>query len=231
MKLLNTLAVTAIFLCLITTGCKKDVTPTSTTTTKGHHTIVLRNEAGANARPLVSFNAEMGLGYLNGNDYSIYPAPALNAIAWTIGGDPVIERTLLRFSSLPCCGGNTPPTAAYLTLYSDPAPQNGDLVNANTGSNNAFYIRRVTNSWVPTATTWFNQPATTTSGQVLIPHTDSPFLDLVNIDVTQMVRDMYTTGNYGFMMQLQTEDYYNGRIFCASNNANFNKRPTLTIVF
>lgn len=232
---LNALAIIAIPFCLTTTGCKKDATPaidpTKVATTKKHDTIVLRADANTDARILSASNIEMGIGNLNGSDYSGYPTIELNAIAWTIGGAPVVMRGLFNFIGIPSGTGGTPPEAAYLTLYSDPAPLNGDLVHANAGSNNAFYVRRVTNSWVATSTNWFNQPATTTDGQVFIPHTTSPFLDLVNIDVTQIVRDMYTYGNYGFMIQLQTESYYNSRIFCSSSVADVSKHPTLTLIF
>jgi hypothetical protein len=173
----------------------------------------------------------MSLGNYNGSDYSLYPTLELNANAWTIYGDPVVMRSLIKFSGLAAGCGQRPPKAAYLTLYSSPTPGNGDLLNANAGPNNAIYIRRVTDNWVPTSTNWFNQPATTGQGEVSIPHTDSPFLDLINIDVTQMAKDMYTSGNYGFMIQLQNEEYWNSRMFCSGSYPDASKRPRLTIVF
>lgn len=229
---LRTLALPAFALCLIVTSCKKesdsiiDNDPDVTASTE-HRTVVLQADAGILAAP----NVEMGLGVYNGNNYSTYPIQEMNATAWTISGIPVYLRTLFKFSSLPSGGGQIPPQAAYLTLYSNHTPNNGDLTHANSGPNNAFVIRRVIADWLPASTNWFNQPATTTQGQVVIPHTTSPFLDLVNIDVTQMVRDMYISGNFGFIMQLQNETRYNSRIFCSSSYPDLSKRPTLTIVF
>ena len=229
---LRMLVLPAFVLCLIATSCTKESNPginndLATATGTKHRTVVLQADAGILAAP----NVEMSLGNYNGADYSVYPIQELNAISWTINSSPVNMRGLFKFSSLPAGGGQIPPVAAYLTLYSSPTPGNGDLVHANTGSNNAFFIRRVTNDWVPTSTNWFNQPATTSQGQVSIPHTSSPFLDLINIDVTQMVRDIYISGNYGFMIQLQSENYWNSRIFCSSTHPDVSKRPRLTIVF
>lgn len=228
---LRLLVLPAFVLCMIATGCKKESDPSINTeaTRSGteHRTIVLQADASRLASP----NVEMSLGDLSGSDYSLFPTLALNAISWTINGNPVNMRGLFKFSGIPSGGGQIPPEQAYLTLYSDPTPGNGDLVHANAGWNNAMYIRRVVNNWDPTSTNWYNQPATTSDGEVSIPHTDSPFLDLINIDVTQIVREMYTSGNYGFMIQLQNEDYWNSRIFCSSNYPDVSKRPRLTIVF
>jgi hypothetical protein len=211
----------AIVICALTSGCKKDVRAVVANSSASH----------SNVKVLYALNTEENLGVLNGVNVSSYPTTELDALAWTSGGNPLYLRGLFQFNAIPGGGGQTPPTSAYLTLYSNPTPSNGDLVHANSGTNNAFYIRRVVASWDPNTTTWFNQPATTTSGQVLIPTTSSSSLDLVNIDVTQMVRDMYTTGNYGFMIQLQNETYYNSRMFCSSSYSDVSKRPQLTINF
>lgn len=229
---LRMLVTPAFVLCLIATSCQKESTPPidtnpATTASTEHRTIVLQADAGILAAP----NVEMGIGNYNGSDYSTYPTEELNALSWTINTYPVTTRGLIKFSSLPSGGGQIPPVAAYLTLYSNPTPHNGDLVNANSGSNNSIFIRRVTTNWVPTSTNWFNQPAITTQGQVSIPHTNSPFLDLVNIDVTQIVHDIYVSGNYGFMIQLQSENYWNSRMFCSSTHPDASRRPKLTVVF
>lgn len=55
-------------------------------------------------------------------------------------------------------------------------------------------------------------------------------LDLVDLDVTTMVSRMQTNGNYGFMMQLQSEQTYNSRIFCSSKFNDVKKHPKLVVV-
>lgn len=220
---LRMLALPVFLLCLITTSCKKE----DCTCQNPPRTVVLQ----ADPKSPAGDHVEMSLGNFNGSDYSLYPTLELNANAWTINGDPVVMRSVFKFNGLAAACGQRRPKEAYLTLSSSPTPGNGDLVNANAGPDNSIYIRRVTGNWVPTSTNWFSQPATTTQGQISIPHTDSPFLDLIDIDVTQMVSDMLASGNYGFMIQLQNESYYNSRMFCSSNHADFAKRPKLTLIF
>jgi hypothetical protein len=47
--------------------------------------------------------------------------------------------------------------------------------------------------------------------------------------VTQLVRNMIASGNYGFMIRLQDEVIYNSRIFCSSSYSDSTKRPVLVI--
>lgn len=157
-------------------------------------------------------------------------APEFSAVAWTIGGIPVTGRGLFKFDLSGIPAGATILTAK-LTLYSNPTPLNGDLINANSGTNNAFYIRRITANWVPASTAWLNQPATTGTDQVSIPHTAQSLLDLVDIDVKNLVSAMYTGTNYGFMINLQNESFYNMRNFCSSRYADATKYPKLVITY
>lgn len=153
----------------------------------------------------------------------------IGAVAWTNGGSPTYQRGLLRFdlSGIPA-GARI--ESARLTLYSNPAPANGNLRDANFGTGNAMLLQRVTANWGST-TRWFNQPATDATGQILIPHTTQTFLDLVDIDVTNLTRTMQTAGNFGFMLKLQNETYYNSRIFCSSKFADAAKHPKLVVQY
>lgn len=215
----------ALMFLLITTGCKKSE---DTGLENDPNAVIIREGGDDKWAP----NTEINIGIMDGSsDWSAYPASELDVLAWTVQGAPVAMRPVIRFSALPCCGNSIPPKAAYLSLYSHPDPKNGSRAEPNVGSNNAFFIRRVTEDWTPETTTWFNQPSTTTSGQVLVPHTDASSEDLIKIDVTQIIRDIYTNGNYGIMLQLQYEDYYNSRIFCHSAYPDINKRPALTMIF
>lgn len=151
--------------------------------------------------------------------------------AWTNGEQPVTIRQLLKFDlgSIPA---NATIKSANLYLYSYPPPTlNGNFVDPNFGSNNAFYIQQVTANWSSATAGWFNQPATTTANEVLVPHTTQSILDL-NIDVKGMVGSMVSTNNYGFFMKLQNETIYNSRIFVSSRTANQQaKYPRLVVVF
>jgi hypothetical protein len=94
-----------------------------------------------------------------------------------------------------------------------------------------MYIRRITNSWDGNTATWQTQPATTTTDQLLIPHTNQGFLDLTDLDVKVLIDAMRTSGNYGFMMILQNETIYTIRQFCSSHHSNTAKHPKLVIVY
>jgi hypothetical protein len=156
--------------------------------------------------------------------------PEFNAAAWTWQGTPGVIRGYFKFdlSGIPA---NATILSAKLSLYSTPNPINGNLSSANSGTDNAFYIQRITNSWDQMTMTWQTQPSVETANQVLIPHTNEAFLDLVDVNVKEMVSRMHTINNYGFMIRLQNEVYYNNRNFCSSEHANAAKHPKLVITY
>src|SRR4029453_309739 len=98
-------------------------------------------------------------------------ATELVAATWTNGGQTVYVRGALGFdlSSIP---SNSTIISANLTLYSNPTPLNGSLTVPNVGPPNAILIGETTNNWVPSSTYWLNQPPTTATDQVVIPHTN-----------------------------------------------------------
>lgn len=157
-------------------------------------------------------------------------ATELVAATWTSGGQTVYVRGLFGFDlgSIP---SNATIISARLTLYSNPTPQNGSLTVPIEGPANAMLIRRITNSWNPASTYWLNQPSTTATDQVVIPHTSQTSLDLVDVDVKNMVTTMVSSGNYGFLIQLQNEVLYNMRNFCSSTHTQTAKHPKLVVVY
>lgn len=152
----------------------------------------------------------------------------LDAGTWTSGGAIVFQRGAFKFnfSAIP---GSATILSARLSLYSTPNPSGGNLTTANAGSNNSFYIRSISANWIPTGSTWLTQPPTTSAGQVLVPHTDLPSLDLIDIDVTNLVSVMHTAANNGFMIMLQNEAPFNNRQFASSRHTNTSKHPRLII--
>ncbi len=116
-------------------------------------------------------------------------------------------------------------------MYSDTIPQNGDLQHANYGIDNSFVIQQVTTPWDPAQVTWFNQPATTTENQIVIPSTSQPFENL-EIDVRTLIQKIVNTNaNYGFMLRLQNETKYTSRIFCSSYYFNTSRHPRLVLLY
>ena len=164
----------------------------------------------------------------NANTTSGNPAPPeVLAETWTINAITVYGRSFFQFdmSSIPT---NVPVKSATLSLFSNPTPDNGDLIHANYGTTNDFFIQRVAGAWDPITTTWLTQPAVDTVGQVHVPQTSQAFLD-VTVDVTTIVNNMLTSGNNGFTIRLNTEAIYNSRIFCSGIYTDPTKRPKLTI--
>lgn len=152
------------------------------------------------------------------------------AEAWTVNGDNTYIRGLFKFDL-----SSIPATArilnARLSLYSDPAPTEGNLVNANYGTNNAMFLQRANSNWNVSTVTWQSQPAGDVATQITIPHTGLSTLDLVDLDVTAQVKDMQQFGNYGFLLKLQDETIYTSRIFCSSTANDASKHPKLVVQY
>jgi len=169
---------------------------------------------------------------------SSYPAQAslnygshaeFNAVGWTVSGTPVVARSLLYFN-LSAIPQSALITSALLSLYYDSASSNGGGVHSGS---NAAYLKRVTASWTENAVTWNNQPSTTTANQVSLPASTSGTQDYTNIDVTIMLTDMIAnpSTNYGFMLQLQNENFYKALLFASSDFPVASKRPKLVISY
>ncbi len=105
----------------------------------------------------------------------------------------------------------------------------------NYGLSNAFYIEQISSSLnivndIPySGIILDSQDLPLTKNQLLIPHTNSSYLDL-DIDVTEMVKDMvYNSCNYGFLMRLSDEKHYNYRCFFNEKYSDPKMRPALDI--
>lgn len=167
---------------------------------------------------------------IGGADYSA-TNQELVIDAWTVNGASYTGRAAIKFdlSSIP---STATITSANLFLYSNTPPQNGNLIDANFGTNNSLWLQRITAPWTPATATWTNQPTVTTTGQLDIPTTTQSVLDL-NLDVKTLVSSMVNTNtNYGFILRLQNETMYNSRMFVASYHpTKADKRPKLVVTY
>jgi hypothetical protein len=148
--------------------------------------------------------------------------------AWTNGGQPQNNRSLIKFDygTLPA---NAVIDSAKLFLYSMPTPLLGNIIDAQFGPVNAGYIQRILSTWsTPTQFTWINQPAVTTVNQVILPQSTSSTENAV-LTVTQLVKDMVNTVNNGFFLRLQTKATYNIRQYASSYFSDAGKCPKLVI--
>ncbi len=163
-----------------------------------------------------------------GADYTDPNSPEIDAATWTFNGPDILRGAL--FFNLAKLPANITIESAKLSLYSNPTPMNGNLVDANFGTNNAIYIERIVNSWSMNSG-WATQPVTTTTNNILIPHTNLPQLDLIDVDVTNLVKDMTATANYGFGIRLQSEVAYTSRLFCGIRYSDASKHPHLKVTY
>jgi hypothetical protein len=173
---------------------------------------------------------ETNVGILGGQDASNHTSIEEPLTTWTIDGTPITVRNLIKFdlSSIPA---NATILSADLYMYSDTIPKNGDLVNANSGVDNSFVVQQVSSPWDPTTVTWFNQPAGSTTNQVVVPHTPLAFLN-VDINVKDMLSSMVSNNaNYGFKLSLVNEVLYTSRIFCSSYYSDATRHPRLVVKY
>ncbi|MEC5145947.1 hypothetical protein [Chitinophaga sp. 212800010-3] len=220
---------------ILSTSCKKETT-TSNPPPQPHagDSVVLR------ARPEGAMPFDVMLvycGYVSpdgaDDDRSAPGTSEIMAGYWTINGHWYHFRSLYTF---PYISNPSAIKSAYLTLYSDPHPWNGDKVHANAGNNNAFYIKRVISDWdvYSPVNEKYPGPYTASVDQVLVPHTSQPYLD-VTVDVTQMLQNMQTVTNsaysMGLMVQLANENpgMLTSRIFCSAEHPDMSKWPKLVI--
>ncbi len=184
------------------------------------HTLVLNNTLNIHEL-LISGN--------EGWDISDSVTTELSAYNWTHSGNLNYGKSAFKFDFLTVPAG-VKIVSAKLSLYSSVHPKNGNLQDANYGTQNALYLERITSNW-NNFTTVQTAPTTDVANHISIPQSNNAQEDLIDIDVTDMVRKMMTDNNYGFMIRMQETPIYNSRIFTGSRNTDVSRHPTLTLVY
>ena len=153
--------------------------------------------------------------------------------AWTCNaiGYPICNyRALFKYdvSAIP---SNAVITNAKLSLHAQSDNVRGNPGNPMYGTSNTSLLQKVLAPWSTTATGWLNQPATTTDNQKTLAQSTSTVQDY-EIDVADFVQDWVNNpaGNYGMLLKLQEENYYNSMVFHSGRAAD-NLKPTLKICF
>lgn len=209
--------VTFIF-CLL--GCKEDITTTSNPTyTQYTETLQPGAIEGIDAF-IFDFDADRNLG----------THPDFTAIASTNGGQPLLVRSLLKFdfSVLP---QDAIIDSVKLSLYSYDSPSNNSHFSDD-GSNSCV-LQRITSSWEEDQVTWNNQPTTIATNQVVLQESENDIQDYLNIDVTDLFKEMIldVDNNFGCMLQLETEESKRVMLFASSDNTDSSLHPKLNIFY
>lgn len=191
-----------------------------------HPKLVINYSTCITLRPDAANGKDVHLNSLN-NTTNYGSHPDFASIAWTAGGNPVTARSLVEFNLSGVPSGSVIDLAS-LSLYAYNSPSNGS--HSTLSGSNESLIQRVTTSWAENTVTWATQPSTSTTNQVSIGPA-STITDFLNIDVKNMVQDMMTYGNYGFMLRLSNESYYRRMIFASSDNTNSALHPELKVCY
>lgn len=161
------------------------------------------------------------------------PAPnwqSINVIAnaWTVGGFPFVQRSLLKFDL-----SQIPPDAiiirANLSLFCNTSSGHYQLQSGD----NAAQLRRITQPWDQFTANWSNQPSSTGEGAAMLPVSTSNTQDYPDIDITEMVIFWHQNpvDNFGMLLRLMEESQYRCMVFASSHHSDVSKRPLLEIEY
>ena len=94
-------------------------------------------------------------------------------------------------------------------------------------------LERITYDWEKQSVSWNNQPTTTSENSVILYQSSAYNENYIDIDITEMVKDMATNqdDNFGFMLKLATESYYRCLLFASSDHVNPELHPKLIIKY
>lgn len=174
-----------------------------------------------------------------GNDASVFSLPAksvdntdqsLVSMVWEQGHGWVIGRSFIGFD-LSEINPNHTITYAELSLFHDSTSQvEGHIDN---GGLNELVISRIIAEWNDIDLSWENQPLTTEDNQVLVTSSNISNQDYLDINVTELVKDMSVIeSSFGFSIQLAdetTHGYDRNVVFASSNHSNSNLHPKLVV--
>ena len=148
--------------------------------------------------------------------------------AWTVGGNPCILRSLIRFdlSAIPV---HAEVLEARLSFY---CLDYSGIYQLQAGEN-ASQLLPVTENWDEHTVNWINQPGVSAMNAVLLPTSTNMYQDYPDLDVTQSVRVMVENpaANHGWMLRLVTEQIYRSMVFASSDCAVEEWRPKLVVTY
>jgi hypothetical protein len=180
-------------------------------------------------------NAESGNGNYANN-------PELNMSQWTYNGLGCGEgtiRSFIKFNQLNTIPAGAVIQSAKLSLFGLASSTTGPQGNSyypgspyNSYGENKCWIEKVSADWNENTLTFNNQPATTSINRAEIPASTAQFNShALNIDVTQLVKDIISGQNYGFVIRQQIEQYYRNLGFSSSDATDSSRWPKLEVTY
>jgi len=149
---------------------------------------------------------------------------------WTSSGNNVTWMQMLKFNmtSIP---SNATVQSANLSLFYPTANLNHSYCcDTSLTHSNASLVQRITSSWSESTVTWNTQPTYTTVDEASIPPSTSP-TESYYINVTNMVKTMLSTVNYGFLLQMVDPSPYAQLLFASGDNPDSTQHPLLKICY
>lgn len=164
------------------------------------------------------------------NSYNYYgqgSTPSFIAAAWTYGGEYGVGRSFINFS-LPELPENYSNFNASLSFY-----YNYSATHEGHAGDNSCKIERIVQSWDDNNLNWSNQPEVTSLSSVFINSSTQNDQNYTDIDVTQLVLDMYNfpETSFGLRLSLVTEDLFRSMIFASGDHPDERVRPCLIIKY
>lgn len=153
----------------------------------------------------------------------------LSANTWTYNGPVGTVRSVLEFDLSGVPAGSTI-TSAELSLYGI-GDNSGFGGHSTLSGSNEAWIQRVTSVWDEATVTWNNQPSVSVVNQVPLAASVGLDDDYIDVDVTALTQDMLNSGNFGYMIRLQTEDYYRRLNFASSDHTDPLMHPKLKVCY
>ena len=159
----------------------------------------------------------------------------LLASAWTVSGSPGVRRGLLQFDLSGIPAGASIVEAKLSLYHSSMQPNEG---HTDRSGSNDWVIQRITSNWDEQTVTWNNQPNSTTQNQILLPgctgcwpvYSTSDYLN-INVDTIVQYWVDNPSENFGFIMKLQTEQFYRAMKFASSDHPDASLHPKLEVTY
>lgn len=167
-------------------------------------TIIFKSPACDNCDTLSATNdAVLGKFYPDKNYGDI---EEIHLYTWTYGSTLAINRVAITFD-LEKLPANAVIDSAFLSLYFNYPSQYLQLTPNGHEGKNSFVIQNFTSAWDESSITWNTQPAVS-DAEVIVPNFENLKQGYVDINVTDLFKDMSILEHQGFLLKHYVEQPY-----------------------